>query len=227
MSDEEQEPQTAHGVIEHRTSVLKSRLNRLPGLGEWVGTWRPQQTSVPKSNSIGLSTQQGLGLLQLQVHYDFIVYLFYSLWRKTLTMLAPGDCAAVFERERRSGASLDRLSNPSLLGMSGALNRVNLWLPKVFLEERRLISFASLNKLGPKKLVNQPERRLLLSLSSIDSRSGVFAPFEHHSKRTIDFAAFLTSAAQNGQSDVMMIIVENFRLDPKCFGSILEAWSHT
>ena len=58
------------------TAGVMATLIQLPGLDEWVDTLRPQRTSVPESNRIILTKQQGLCLLQLQAQYDFIVYLF-------------------------------------------------------------------------------------------------------------------------------------------------------
>ena len=83
-------------------------------------------------------------------NFKFSVYLAFSMWRKLIIML-PSEATTLWSEEStivslRSESG--RFTAPSHLGAVGAVNRLDLCLPEVFLNHNRTINVASIRSAG-------------------------------------------------------------------------------
>ena len=182
---------------------------------EWIAKWRGQRASDPGSNQIGIREGEGECLQQLQTHYGFIVYLFYCLWRKTIIMLPAGSDDA---EKYPPLAGRQPLSSPQHLALAGAMNRLHLCLPKVFLDYQRPISVAGIRDAGG----SEDKFASFLTGAVSSSQLDVVAILLDQRQVDLDAAwdvlvrgTVLHTAARRGMARMVAVLIE--------FGAQLEA----
>ena len=164
--------------------------------------WRRRTPSNPISEEVGITEQNGRFLQGLLCHYDHIVYLGMVFWRKMLILLddlgSYGTTSYGPERVRPEWLypplkhTQAHLTKPEHFGIMGALNKLELFLPPVFLAERRPLTRKGLNDLSMSSEVPGQKNRLQLQHS---------------------FSRFFAWAIRDNQLDVVQLMLTNLQVE--------------